>query len=151
MIKVVEFDKAILNGWVYDGVEKALFKTPEEVVEVCAELAGRGKAYIGLDVDGKVVGVAGIFLLRPWGVGYSWAFIRSNAIDYGNGIIREIMRLEREIASSLGLYRITTEILKDCEQARMFAEVLGYKKEGTLRKHGPNKETMLIYSKLLKG
>jgi len=148
MIKIVPFDRSLFEGWVYDGIEVGMFEGSQDVIDRIEDFVRRGRGFVAIDENGKVIGVAGIFVLYPWGVGHSWLFLNSGQWYHGLEVVRAVKEHEPEIMAELGLHRIQSEVLASSRKAVEFIELLGYEREGFMRQRGPNKEDMFLYAKV---
>jgi RimJ/RimL family protein N-acetyltransferase len=149
MIKIVPFELSLFEGWDYDGVEVGMFDGTPDVISRIEDFCRRGRGYVALGPGGKVLGAAGIFPLYPWGVGHSWMML--NEIDWmiGLEIVRAIKEFEPEIMAELGFHRVQSEVMVDSRKAIELIELLGYSREGLMRKRGPNHEDMYLYAKVM--
>ena len=148
MIKVVPYKKELLSGWYYNGLECPMFDSPEQVLVCIDDFAVKGRAYIGYDEHGEIIGVAGMFLEKSWGVGYSWSFI-NEGIRCAVGMIKTMLEIEPELAMELGIKRLQTFVDANSPAVAHFMEALKYEREGIMKKAGPNGEDLVLFAKIV--
>lgn len=106
--------------------------------------AERGPAYTAL-LEGKVVGCAGVMIIYT-GVGEAWGLISEELAQYKFWLHKTVKRKLYEIMVKHGLHRLQATADIRHEVAVNWLLALGFEEEGILRQHGPNKESMRIFS-----
>ena len=114
-------------------------------VETAAGLRRLGPAFAALD-GGRVMACWGVADIWP-GRGDCWALL-DNGLTGGRFVVlhRWVAR-NLNVAQRLGYRRLETTIDPDFPEARRWAERLGFRCEGRLRRYLPDGRDMLLYAR----
>lgn len=114
------------------------------MMDATAFKAEKGEAYT-LTIDGKVICIAGLFEMWP-GVAEVWTLMSDEAHRYGIAITRFIKKL---IAEHTGDYhRVQCTVAEDYEISHKWLNVLGFEREGLLRKFARTGDSYYMYARV---
>lgn len=115
--------------------------------ERIVQQAENGIAFSGIDKNGDIIAIGGIAI--PWqGVGAGWVLTSELLLKHKIWTHRKIRDIIMLAEDAYNLHRIETVILKDHKVSMKWAERLGFKKEGLLRKYNSNKQDHWIYARV---
>ncbi len=126
--------------------EQVIMGVPDAFDRIVLQ-AENGIAYTGIDEEGKIIGIGGIVLLWQ-GVGSGWVLTSELLLKHKiwfHRTIRDILELT-EMARNL--HRIESVILKEHVVSMKWAERLGFKQEGLLRKYNSQKQDHWLYARI---
>lgn len=124
-IDLREFDEQVILG-VPDAFERII------------QQAKNGVAYTGVDEKGKIILIGGIAFLWE-GVGSGWVLTSKLLLEHKTWSHRAIKDVLDITEGTHKLHRIESLILKGHEVSMKWAERLGFKQEGLLRKYDSQK------------
>lgn len=98
-------------------------------------------------LDGIPIGTCGIVPLHK-GVGEAWAYLTDEAKKHRFTLHRSVVRGLEQLRLRGNFHRVQTNVLYDFKAGHIWAERLGFIKEGPLFAFGPNRETFMRYAKV---
>jgi len=106
------------------------------------ERAAQHDAWTGI-VNGHIIAAAGF--IPMWdGVAECW-FIGSDRIQTR---IKSVLKTTKQIINEVSYKRLHSNVRADWMKAIRFAEVLGFEKEGLMKKFGPEGSDYLVMGKV---
>lgn len=133
-IDLREFDEQVIMG-VPDALERIKFQ------------AENGVAYTGIDEEGKVIAIGGVTFLWE-GVGSGWVLTSELLLKHKTWTHRAIRNILDITEGAHNLHRIESIILKEHKVSMRWAERLGFKQEGLLRKYNSQKQDHWLYARV---
>lgn len=109
--------------------------------------SANGVAYTGIDEKGKVIAIGGITFLWK-GVGSGWVITSELLLKHKVWTHRAIRDILDITEKTHNLHRIESIILKDHVVSMQWAERLGFKQEGLLRKYDSQKQDHWLYARV---
>lgn len=100
-----------------------------------------------MEEDGEVLAVMGITAIAS-GIGLVWSFISDEARGHGKTMLkfgREKMKLA---LTEMRFHRLQAVVRADREEYQRFIELLGFEKEGLMRKGCANGDDLWLYSRI---
>jgi hypothetical protein len=107
-------------------------------------LARGGPAYTAM-VDGKVIGIGGVFVLWP-GTGEAWALVSPGVKQHGLFFIRASRDYLDGIAREKNLERVQAAVQQDFDAGLKYIMALGFEYEGAMKRFF-NGKTFLRFAK----
>jgi len=104
-----------------------------------------GDGFIGRS-DGKILAAAGVMNLWP-GVGEGWAILTPHA--NGLSVVRKFREMFDLILLANNYHRIQASVRADFKAGVRFAEFLGFKAEGVMRKFDVDKTDYIRMARIL--
>lgn len=124
-----------------DAVEGAF---DEELKKECCAFRSLGPAYTIFDAEGKVIVCLGVQIL--WGrVGECWAVFSPEARKHPKAITETTIKYLTRIVADFKLERLQAYARTDLKSAWKWLEILGFEREGCLRKLGRDGSDQYIY------
>ncbi len=133
-IDLREFDEQVIMG-VPDAIDRIKFQ------------AENGVAYTGIDEEGKVIAIGGVTFLWE-GVGSGWVLTSELLLKHKIWVHRTIRDILDTTEETYNLHRIESIILKEHKVSMRWAERLGFKQEGLLRKYNSQKQDHWLYARV---
>lgn len=126
---------------------------PEFAAEnaMIAKIVERGniRCYGFAVMDGDVVvAILGLTVLHD-GVAQNWAIISAEVKKHPVAFPRLALRALETMVQDLGLRRVQMTVRNDFPRGVAFAQWLGFKYEGTLRKYGPDGSDYFMYARVV--
>ena len=126
--------------------EQVIMGVPK-VFDLIALQAQKGIAYTGVNDEGKIIAIGGVVVL--WDkVGSGWVMTSDLLLKYKTWVHRSIKEILELAIVKYNLHRTESIILKDHIVSQKWAERLGFKKEGLLKKYDSNKNDYYLYSRI---
>lgn len=97
--------------------------------------------------DGQILCYGGVLLYRQ-GFGEAWILCSELAMKHPFVVYRKSIEILNLIIDVNKLYRVQATVRCDWKQARKYLEHLGFKKEGRLKKYGPDQSDYYMYSRV---
>ncbi len=110
-------------------------------------LALPGLAFTGIGGDG-IVGCAGVWPLHP-GCGQAWTLMSKIFPKYKLPATREIRKFLERTLDGKRFWRIQTPVRADFAPGRRWAQALGFREEGYMKKYGPEGADYLLYARVV--
>jgi hypothetical protein len=103
-------------------------------------------AYSGVNALGKVFGCAGIITATP-GVGFCWALFDADLVhSVPPSWIYRVVKRGIDEAFRSGFHRLQADCSSDNPLFEHFITNIGFKREGIMRKYGPDKKDHILFS-----
>ena len=118
-----------------------------DAFERIAAQAENSVAYTGIDDDGSVIVIGGVAFLWD-GVGSGWVLTSELLLKHKIWCHRAIRDVLDNVEKDYNLHRIESIILKEHEVSMKWAERLGFKQEGLLRKYDSLKQDHWLYARV---
>lgn len=114
--------------------------------DIYASYGLSGPAYTSFD-DGKPVFSAGVAI--PWkGFGEAWMLMSKDAHKYPLSVYRHVRNMLNAIIEDNNLHRVQATIADGQPYLVKWIERLGFKREGLLRKFGPDGSDFILYARV---
>lgn len=126
--------------------EQVIMGVPDAFDRIALQ-AENGIAYTGIDEEGKIIGIGGIVFLWQ-GVGSGWVLTSELLLKHKIWFHRTIKDILELTEMARNLHRIETIILRDHVVSMKWAERLGFKQEGLLRKYNSRKQDHWLYARV---
>lgn len=128
-ISIIPFKKDLLNDFIYDGVEKDV--SGQDIKDIAEYYSTLGYSFIG-HVDGKVIGVGGVFpLWKSWGS--AWLFLNKEAKEYKVSIFKSIVVKMNELVKAYNIEILTIQCLDESMEAHRLLNHLGFTKSREIK------------------
>jgi len=123
-LSVIPFRKDLLENFVYDGVESDI--SGHDIKDIAEYYSTLGLSFIG-HIDGKVIGVGGVFpLWKSWGS--CWLFVNKEAKNHKVCVFRSILTKMRELVRAYNIEILTVQCVDDSLEAHRLLDHLGFTK-----------------------
>lgn len=141
---VIPFIDAHLEGFELQDVQAWLHQLLQSE-DYRRALTLYGPAFTGI-VDGEVVACAGLSHFTP-GRAQGWALFGKKAAPHFLAITREVKRF----FDGQNVRRVETPVRTDFEQGHRWARMIGFTREGTMRKFGEDGHDYDLYARVNNG
>jgi len=95
--------------------------------------------------EGEVLACFGICNIYG-GVGTAWAFVSDKARHHGASLPKAMIAKLKECFDVMKFHRLQTVVRIDSKEYQRFVELIGFQREGLLRKATPSKQDVFLYS-----
>ena len=95
--------------------------------------------------EGEVLACFGICNIYG-GVGTAWAFVSDKARHHGASLPKAMIAKLKECFDVMKFHRLQTVVRPDMKEYLRFVELIGFEREGLMRKATPRKQDVLLYS-----
>lgn len=95
-------------------------------------------------IDDQLAAVAGVVIAWP-GMGEAWAVLTDLGRRHPMVCHRLVARELRAIIRDYRLHRVQADILRSFQAGRIWASRLGFRKEGMMRRYGPDRADFVRY------
>lgn len=135
-----------LNPREYD--KKALFSMPN-VDQLIHHYCSMSYAFTGFNGD-DIIGMGGVFPLWP-GVGEAWMFLGDDLKANKLFVFKQVKKYIELAFENLKIHRIQMVCSDEFNEAKNFAEHLGFALEGKMEQYTLEKKDYLLYARLKDG
>jgi RimJ/RimL family protein N-acetyltransferase len=112
-----------------------------------SSLVGNPNAWVRtLHLKGEVVGIVGLVTLHD-GVGEVFSILSDRVEKSPFAFHRKVLGLSYAYATVLGIRRLQATVRVDQPKAARFIELLGFEKEGVMRKFGVDGSDYFLYAR----
>lgn len=115
----------------------------QDATKAAETLMQFGPAFAGF-VDDHLAAVAGVTCAWP-GRGDAWAVLTAVGRQHPGFVHRHVVRGLRRICEEYRLERVTADVIGDFYVARGWVLRMGFRKESTMRRYGPQGVDMVRY------
>ena len=128
MLEIVPYERELLFGFEYNGIEKGLSGSQiNAIVEFYATL---GRVFVGL-VDGKVIGVGGVYPLWK-NAGSVFLFLNREASKYKVSIFKSLLDYIPMLIKEYDIKTLMVNCIDDI-QAKTLITHLGFRKSKEIK------------------
>ena len=124
MLKIVEFDRKLLENFVYDGIEQDVLG--KDILPIAEFYNTLGTVYLGV-ADGKVIGLGGVFPLWP-STGGCFLFLNKEVKGYTKSAFKSILEYMDILIRKYNIKTLSVECLQGVPEAASLIEHLGFTK-----------------------
>jgi len=135
----------ILAGPLNEGVPETTYQFGYTADKIGIE----GQTFTGV-VNGYVVACGGIIPLWP-GVGEGWVLASYRIHHNRFSVVRSVCVILDNLMEDHGYWRIQGATLANWKQGIRFANLLGFEKEGVMRRYGPDGSDYIRHAKVKDG
>lgn len=129
------FEKGLLEGFVYDGVEQKL--SGSQISPMVEFYSKMGESFVGL-IDGRVIGVGGVYSLWE-GAGSAWLFLNKEAREHKASVFKAILEIMNDLIYRYKINTLIVNCLDQSMESHRLISHLGFVKN--------REERMALYSK----
>ena len=142
MLKVIDYEEKYVEQFSYEGIETELLKSMD-IKKMIKDYAKIGNCWIALN-DNKPITFAGIYLVHP-GVSQGWILMNQRCSKHIKQITREVRKHIKDYMIKNTVHRLQTLAVSGNYKISRFLELLGFKKESTLKLFTSKKEDMDLH------
>lgn len=100
-----------------------------------------------MEKDGRVIAVMGITAVSG-GIGLVWSFISDEARGHGKMMVKFAREKMKFALTEMRFHRLQAVVREDRPEYQRFAELMGFQKEGLMRKACANGDDLWLYSRI---
>tara|TARA_E500000081_G_C6123706_1_gene349552 strand:+ start:449 stop:898 length:450 start_codon:yes stop_codon:yes gene_type:complete len=145
-IEIVPFKSEHAKQILDKGLNDVALELRPEHKKYVVEIEDIGMSFTGL-LNNQPIAAGGICYLWD-GVAEGWVLASRDIFKYPIFCAKTIKRRTDLLAINNKINRIQTAVKSDCDRAIRFAEWLGFKREGLMKKYGPGGTDHYLYAKV---